>query len=253
MKPDIDSQYSEPRHTAPSPRAVMNLTSSSTEQAIRVILLDDHLMVLHGLGSHLENVPDISLTGSFSSSGQLMRTLAGAAAPLADVAVIDYALRPDDVDGLNLIRAIRIRFPWLRILVMSAYYTPATVALAMRGGAHGFIGKEQGMSELILAIRRLAAGQTYLSEDMREAMPQQSGEASIPPDALPNLLDHPDLSPREREVLRCCLLGLSVSEIAVKFSRSIKTISNQKQSALKKLGLRSDNELFLQQQRLEGQ
>ncbi|VEB43026.1 Capsular synthesis regulator component B [Chromobacterium violaceum] len=53
-------------------------------------------------------------------------------------------------------------------------------------------------------------------------------------------------------MLRCCLLGLSVSEIAVKFSRSIKTISNQKQSALKKLGLRSDNELFLQQQRLEG-
>ncbi|MEO9383140.1 response regulator transcription factor [Chromobacterium phragmitis] len=229
----------------------MTATSAPSDQAIRVILLDDHLMVLHGLGGQLEAVADIRLVGSFTSSSQLMRTLAAPGAPAADVAVIDYALRPDDVDGLNLIRALRIRFPLLRILVMSAYYTPATVALAMRGGAHGFIGKEQSMDELLHAIRRLASGLDYLGESMRESLAQPPVE-SVAQGALPNLLDHPDLSPREREVLRCCLLGLSVSEIAIKFSRSIKTISNQKQAALKKLGLRSDNELFMQQQRLEG-
>ncbi|MEV8761136.1 helix-turn-helix transcriptional regulator, partial [Klebsiella pneumoniae] len=59
-----------------------------------------------------------------------------------------------------------------------------------------------------------------------------------------SLSDMPSLSPREREVLRCCLDGMSVTDIAEKFARSVKTISGQKQSAFRKLGVRSDNELF---------
>ncbi|WP_065202249.1 response regulator transcription factor [Chromobacterium subtsugae] len=218
---------------------------------IRVALLDDHLMILHGLSGHLAGVAGLRVAGSFTASSQLMQALAGGLAAETDVVVIDYALRPDDIDGLNLIRALRIRFPRLRLLVMSAYYTPATVALALRGGAHGFIGKEQGLDELVAAIRALADGRDYLSPEMSRELHARLEASDAPQGASPTLLDHPDLSPREREVLRCCLHGLSVSDIAAKFSRSVKTISNQKQSALKKLGLRRDNELFQLQQRLE--
>ena len=61
-----------------------------------------------------------------------------------------------------------------------------------------------------------------------------------------------ELSFREREVLRCCLDGMSVTQIALKFERSVKTISTQKQAAFKKLGLRSDNELFKIRSQFEG-
>ena len=61
----------------------------------------------------------------------------------------------------------------------------------------------------------------------------------------------PDLSKREQEVLRCCLDGMSVTQIAVKFSRSIKTISSQKQKAYKKLGIDNDYELFKIREKLE--
>ncbi|OHX10890.1 DNA-binding response regulator [Chromobacterium sphagni] len=233
----------------------MSNSKSVTGQSlhpIRIALLDDHLMILHGLASHLAGVPDLQITGSFTASSQLIQALANEQGDRADVVVIDYTLRPDDIDGINLIRALRIRFPPLRLLVMSAYYTPATVALALRGGAHGFIGKEQGLDELVAAIRALAAGRDYLSAEMSQALQARQDKPEPPPHGpSPTLLDHPDLSPREREVLRCCLHGLSVSDIAAKFSRSIKTISNQKQSALKKLGLRRDNELFQLQHRLE--
>lgn len=58
------------------------------------------------------------------------------------------------------------------------------------------------------------------------------------------LLNDPTLSPKEREVLRCCLDGMSVSQISRKFMRSMKTISGQKQAAFRKLGVRTDAELF---------
>jgi len=60
-----------------------------------------------------------------------------------------------------------------------------------------------------------------------------------------------ELSPREREVLRCCLEGMSVTQIAEKFARSVKTISGQKQAAFRKLGVRNDNELFKIQHQLQ--
>ena len=70
---------------------------------------------------------------------------------------------------------------------------------------------------------------------------------------LSALIDRSELSPREREVLRCCLDGMSVTDIAEKFARSIKTISSQKQSAYRKLGIRTDTELFKIKHELEGQ
>lgn len=216
---------------------------------IKIMLLDDHLMVLHGLASHLGGEADLAVAGQFTSSAPLIQQLTHH--DDVDVVVTDYALSPGDIDGFSLIRGLRRRFAQVRILVMSAYYTPATVALALRCGAHGFIGKEQSLDELTAAIRLLADGHGYLSPDMSAALNETCANLPPPQKAmLRSLLDHPELSPREREVLRCCLDGMTVSDIAVKFSRSIKTISNQKQSALKKLGLRSDNELFKLQSRL---
>jgi len=64
----------------------------------------------------------------------------------ADLLLIDYSLGPGNIDGVNLIRSLRIRFPNCAILISSAH-NPATVSPALRAGAHGFIGKTQAMSE----------------------------------------------------------------------------------------------------------
>ncbi|UZM16769.1 helix-turn-helix transcriptional regulator [Pseudomonas kielensis] len=65
------------------------------------------------------------------------------------------------------------------------------------------------------------------------------------------LVDYPELSPKGQEVLHCCLEGLSVSQVAIKFSRSRKTISAPKQAAFRKLGIRTDTELFKLQAHLQ--
>nr|WP_198982170.1 response regulator transcription factor [Herbaspirillum sp. ASV7] len=222
--------------------------------AMRIALLDDHAVVRYGLAMRLAEEPDLDVVGAFATSKELMAALRTVQ---ADLLLIDYALGSNDIDGLNLIRALRVRFPRSKILVASAHHNPATVALAMKAGAGGFVGKSQELDELILAVRAVGRGRQYLNVAMVAALSSmqqaesgagQSGGThrlggSAPP-ASRALSELSSLSPREREVLRCCLEGLSVTEIAEKFTRSVKTISGQKQSALRKLGVRSDHELF---------
>ncbi|WP_199030674.1 response regulator transcription factor, partial [Ralstonia sp. ASV6] len=139
-------------------------------------------------------------------------------------------------------------------------HNKATVGLVMHAGARGFVGKEEELSELVRAIRTVAAGGKRLNATLAAEMERDALAADAPAptsavdgNQLSALVDRPELSPREREVLRCCLDGMSVSDIAEKFARSIKTISSQKQSAYRKLGIRTDTELFKIKHELEGQ
>ena len=219
---------------------------------VRIALLDDHAVVRYGLAGRLAEEPDLQVVGMFSSSKEMM---AGLRRTPADILLIDYSLGSNDIDGLNLIRALRVHFPDSRILVSSSHYNPATIAMAMRAGARGFVGKSQELSELILAIRTVSVGRVYINNAMEAELSSMNGRDQLLYQAgdepvRDSLIGNTDLSPRERDVLRCCLEGMSVTQIAEKFARSVKTISGQKQSAFRKLGVRNDNELFKIQQQL---
>jgi two-component system, NarL family, captular synthesis response regulator RcsB len=223
------------------------------ETPLHIALLDDHTVVRHGLLELLGEEADFHIVGAFANSRELIAELRTTPAELL---LIDFALAPDDIDGLNLIRALSVRFPESKILVVSAHYNPATVALALRAGARGFVGKNQPLADIVGAIRTVARGHTYLNPALNvefsyllsdAASRDDDTDAVSPTLALDSLAK---LSPREREVLRCCLSGMSVTQVAEKFDRSIKTISTQKHSAFRKLGIRTDNELFKMQHQL---
>lgn len=209
---------------------------------LRVALLDDHAVVRHGLVSHLGEEPGIEIVGVYENSRELLR---GMAAAPAQVLLLDFALGRDELDGVSLIRALRARFPDCRILVLSTHHESATVSLALRVGARGFVGKDEDLSGLVKAIRTVASGAIYLSADMS----YQVADAIRPVDPAQqltsdNALGRAGLSAREQEVIRCYLEGMTVTEIADKFNRSIKTISAQKATAFRKLGVTSNNGLF---------
>ncbi len=233
----------------------MNWTAT---RPIRVVVLDDHAVVRHGLAARLKQEADIEVTGMFASGREIVQALKDSTVEV-DVLLMDYSLGPAEIDGLNLIRLIRVRYPDLKILVASAHHNKATVGMVMHAGARGFVGKEEELSELVRAIRTVAAGGKRLNPALAAEMERDTLNAE-PADGsaagaseLSALVDRPELSPKEREVLRCCLDGMSVTDIAEKFARSIKTISSQKQSAYRKLGIRTDTELFKIKHELEGQ
>lgn len=210
------------------------------------MLLDDHEMVRQGIALGLSKEADLDVIGSFGTGKELLEAFVRRP---ADVVVMDFILAPSDSDGLSFIGALSRRFSQCKLLIVCSHYTPATVSLSLRAGCWGILGKTQSLSELITAIRTVAQGRIYLQRCMVPALQgmhsvldgakmksEMSCSSSLQIDAL--------LTPKEQEVLRCFLDGMSVNSIAKKFSRSASTISTQKQSAYRKLGVRSDSELF---------
>ena len=214
---------------------------------IRVAVLDDHEVVLRGVTQELANSPDIQTIGAASSTADFMSLLR---AQTCDIALIDFTLSEHDLDGLNLIRLLRARFPNTRIIVFSAQGSAPTIDLSIRAGAYGFFPKSQPLSNLAYAIRTVHRGRLYLPHGAlppfnglhMHAPGTKTGSAeSCEPSGITDALK---LSPREQEVVRCCLEGLSLADTARKFSRSIKTVTNQRRAAFCKLGIRTLAELF---------
>lgn len=204
------------------------------------MLLDDHEIVRASLAMYLAQEPACEIIGSYSRSADLMHAMSIRA---PTVAIVDFALGPEDVDGLNLLKVLAIRYPKTRVLVLSSHYNVTTVNLSIQAGASGFAGKGLSMLELLNAVRTVARGKTYLHHGIAMDIAARS-QSPLQEEAGSALLKVNSLSPREREVIRCCLSGLSVTDIAKKFSRDINTISTQKRSAFRKLGVRNDSELF---------
>ena len=206
---------------------------------LRIALFDEQPVVRAGLVVRLLSELQLDLTGIHASSQALID---GLRAQPADIALVDYALGPRPLAGASLIRTLRAAFPAMRILVFSAHADPARISLAMRAGANGFVAKRQPMHELIDAIHIVALGSDYVHT--APAIPGFDSHEGRDPVKSP-------LSQREKEVIRCYLEGMTVTEIALKFERSIKTISSQKASALRKLGASSNNDLFNIRDRLD--
>lgn len=209
---------------------------------LQIALLDDHAIVRHGLVNRLMLEPDFEVVGVYTGSRDLM---AGLVTDPAEVLLLDFVLGPYELDGVLLIRALRVKFPKCRILVFSTHHDAATVILALRVGAKGFLGKGEGMGQLVDAIRLVASGAIYLNPDMAYKVAEATAVSYDGEDRTRNdALRFVSLSTREQEVIRCFLAGMTITDIAEKFSRSIKTISTQKASAFRKLGVMSNNELF---------
>ncbi len=215
---------------------------------VSISLLDDHFLVLRGLSEVLNETDHFTVAGAFTTSKQLLKSLESAP---VDVVIVDYELAPSDMDGLTLIKNLHRRHPAVAILVVSAHYNPVTVAHALRSGAKGFIGKNRPFEELQKAVLKVSQDHIYLEPEMVQqlASQQHQGEVLINgklnTDNVKRATSLSSLSPKELEVTRHFLKGMTVTDIAEKFNRSIKTVSGQKQSAMRKLGLKADHELFI--------
>ncbi|WP_346806694.1 response regulator transcription factor [Enterobacter chuandaensis] len=214
---------------------------------IYIALLDDHPIVRKGLEIIFSQEPDFELKGSFASRIDLINFLR---TNRIDVLILDYLLGDEDIDGLPMIKQLMSNFPWLKILISSTLENTAIVRMALKAGVRGHIGKSRDASEVVDAVRRVAAGHICLSESMEKEFylisePTTSGNAEDEQQVIDGIGRLDQLSARELEVLRLFLSGMSVLQISEKFSRSRKTVSGQKKAAMKKLGVKTDPELFL--------
>jgi two-component system capsular synthesis response regulator RcsB len=209
---------------------------------MRVVIADDHPIILMGLRILLQNdCADCQLIGEARSGEELLALLARQE---CDLAITDFSMSVDGdtVDGLEMIRQLRKHCPRLGIIVLTMLHNPALIKGIQNAGAQAVVEKTSMTKELTLAVQMVRSGRSYLSEYLRKRLAEGRAETATqrPADKPAGLL----LSVREAEIMRMLARGMTVTEIAKATCRSIKTISQQKHDAMRKLCIDSDNQLF---------
>jgi DNA-binding NarL/FixJ family response regulator len=193
---------------------------------IRVLVADDHKIVRDGLKRILAASADIQVAGEAASGDE---ALALVKAHDYDVAMLDMSM--PGLAGIDLIKRLKLEKPKLRLLVLSMHAEHQYAARALKAGASGYLTKDSAAEQLVVALRKIAAGGVHISE---------AAAASL---VAGGKLPHETLSDREFEVLRLLVEGLGPTEIAGRLHLSVKTVSTHKTRILDKLHLGSTAEL----------
>lgn len=191
---------------------------------IRVVIVDDDLLVRTGLRAILESEPDIDVAGE-GSDGKDVPALIDSTDP--DVVLMD--VRMPDVDGITATERIVASSSRAKVLVMTTFENDSYVYDALRSGASGFVLKRSGADHLLVAIRTLATTDSLLfPSDLRKLLHSNSSRS----------VTLPELTTRESEVLRGIARGLNNAEIAGELFVGSETVKTYVGTLLAKLGVR---------------
>ncbi len=196
---------------------------------IKILLVDDHEIMLDGLCSLLEKEPDFEIVAS-ATNGRDAITLAKEHKP--DVVVMDINM--PDLNGADATIQLKSSEPNIQVLTLSAHIHNKHIARMIEAGASGYLPKSSAAKELAEAIRTVANGKTYLSPKVMDSVFQYFHEK--PARSAPSLTS---LSMREREVLQLIAEGKMTKEISDILHISESTVDSHRQGIMKKLNLHS--------------
>jgi DNA-binding NarL/FixJ family response regulator len=193
---------------------------------IRVVLVDDHPVVLGGLSALLDSLPDFEVVGTATDGEAGVREVV---LTKPDVVLMD--IRMPGIDGLEATRRIRESANGVAVLVLTMFDDDDTVFGAMRAGAQGYLLKGADQAEIDRAIRAVVAGEAIFSPGVAQRV--LGYFAAPPPVADP----FPELTAREREVLDLMAAGERNQTIADRLFLSPKTVANHISSIFVKLAV----------------
>lgn len=187
-------------------------------EPIRILLVDDHFLLRAGLVSVLNLEPDMDVCGEADSGEQAVR-LHRELRP--DITLMD--MRLDGMDGLTAMARIREHTPDARVIVLTNYGGDEEIYAALRLGARAYLVKSARRTELLAAVRKVAAGQTFVQPEIAAR--------------LADRLHRAGLSAREKDVLRGIARGQRNREIARELGITEITVKHHVSSILSKLGV----------------
>jgi len=198
---------------------------------VPTLIADDHELVLEGIRHILAPAPDFELVGEARDGWETLERLRSTRPRLL---LMDLSL--PGPHGVDLLKRIRAEFPPVRILAFSLNNESQTAARALRAGAAGYLSKDCKPAELLLAARKVAAGEHYLDPELAGRL---VFEALLSEERQPHEL----LSDKEYEIFLRVAGGAALNDIAGELKVSSKTVSTHKARVMQKLGLSSNADL----------
>ncbi len=196
---------------------------------IRVLVTDDHAVLRTGITTLLEREPDITAVGDAATADQ---AVSRARALQPDVILLDVVMpRKSGFEALPELHKVA---PEARVIMLSMQTNPSAIRKSLNSGAAGFVAKHASDTDLIDAIRRVAAGSRYVD-------PALGGDLVVSDSAA--LTE--ELSERERDVLFLLALGYTNQEVAAQLYISVRTVDTHRAHVMRKLNLQTRAELVL--------
>ncbi|RPH93548.1 MAG: DNA-binding response regulator [Lysobacterales bacterium] len=202
--------------------------------SVTILLADDHRIFRAGLRPLLAAQPDLAVIAEADDG---LRALELARELKPDIAVLDITM--PGLNGLEVTRHLAQEAPTVRVIILSMHSDRRYVLEALRAGARGYLLKDAGFEELLVAIRAVHDGRVHLGTAVGEQVIRDYVQLSRTGDSGVFAV----LSGREREVLQLLAEGLATKEIADRLTLSVKTVESHRKSVMDKLGIHSIAEL----------
>ena len=195
---------------------------------MKILLVDDHVVVRSGLRNLLASVADTQISEAATGRDALLRLRQDR----PDLVLLDLNL--PGIGGLELLRRMLLEDKTVRILVLSMHAEPLYATRAMEIGARGYLSKNASAEELLTAVRRVAEGGRYIENEIAQELALQK---------LSPGHDLQDLTARDLEIMRLLAEGMSLTEIADALGIGYKTAANACSHIKAKLGVTRTNDL----------
>jgi DNA-binding NarL/FixJ family response regulator len=204
----------------------------------RILVVDEHPLLRHGIIAFINCQPDIVVCGEAGCIPSARTKLAECKPHLLVI-----GLRLGTGDSLEFVKAVKAQYPGLPIIVYSAFEETIFAERALRAGANGYLMKKAAKEEMLTAIRDVLSGQIYVSRDLALRAFRKSLDASRQNRSEWNIAAIENLSDREMHIFQLIGSGLGTKRIAHALNLSVKTIETHRENIKRKLGLRSGAEL----------
>jgi len=204
----------------------------------KVLIVDDHPIVRHGIAELLNHEADLTVCGEAEDAHQALEAIAEIAILKPDIAIVDITLK-EGLGGIELIKDIKARYPKLPVLVLSMHDESLYAERCLRAGAKGYIMKQEATEKVVEAIRQVLGGEIYLSDKMAQKILHKfiGGQPEVGGSPIESLSD------RELEVFQLIGRGLGTRRIAEELYLSVKTIETYREHIKEKLKLKNAPEL----------
>jgi len=202
---------------------------------MKILIVDDHPILRKGLAMVINQEPDLVVSGEAEDANEALEMIESL---MPDVVIVDLSL--PGVDGIELIKTMKLRYRDLPALVVSMHDESLFAERALRAGARGYIMKQEAVENVLIALRKVLHGEIFVSDKVTTKML----ETLISSDAKTMSTPLDLLSNRELTVFRLIGQGFKTSQIADKLHLSVKTIESYRSHIKEKLKIETGTELM---------